>query len=528
MGKEVKTQTNLVRRGQVYYFRARIPEDLRESYGSSAEKTFSLRTKDKAEAIAKARIERLKLDQEFDHKRALLGASPVADLPDTEIERLTLIYYAKQLEDDEFIRAQGRLAGDMFDLYGKAVEKFANEDGQRVAGRSVLDGPDLEMECFLSQHGLKLARDTVLYRRVAHEFAKARKRAGDAALARQRGEVIETPRIDPALTRSAAVPREGDTLEALATYWKTQGEKRSRTEGEADSTIRRFRNVVGDLPASQIGKRHIVTFKDALLADGLAPATVRKALNLLGAIFETAVNNEKLSANPVRGVKVPAAAVSRKARVPHSLEDLEKIFRSEVFTQGKRPKAGRGEAAFWIPLIAIWSGARLDEIGQLDAVDIQDEGDAWYFNIIHDPSVGRYVKNGRSRRVPVHVELLRFGLLDYRDSVSASGSVRLFPLLSSGKGRQLTATWSQWFGRYLREVVGITESRKVFHSFRHGFKDACRVCGISQEHHDRITGHGSRSVGDNYGGEHYPLAPLAEAMGRLQYKGLDLSHLHRA
>lgn len=161
MGKDVKSQTNLVRRGQVYYFRARIPEDLRESYGGRTEIIFSLRTKDKAEASAKARIERLRVDQEFAHKRALLGASPVSELGGTEIERLTLIYYAKQLEDDEFIRAQGRLAGDMFDLYGKAVEKFTNEDGLRVAGRIVLDGPDLEMEGFLSQHGLKLARDTV-------------------------------------------------------------------------------------------------------------------------------------------------------------------------------------------------------------------------------------------------------------------------------------------------------------------------------------------------------------------------------
>lgn len=530
MENDVKSQTNLVRRGRVFYFRARIPEDLRDSFGGSTERTFSLRTSDKAEALQRVRLERLKLDQTFQQARALRDAPGVAELGDTEVERLAALYHAKQLEDDEFIRAQGRLAGDMFELYGKAVEGFTLKDAQQVA-RGVPDGVDAEMEAFLAGHGIKLVQGTKLYRKVAYAFAKARKRAGDAVLSRQRGEVVDTPSVEPPVLRTHAQLATGDTLEALLAYWKTQGEKRPNTLREADTAVRRFRELVGDVPASRIEKRHVVTFKDGLLAEGKAAPTVLKLLNLLRAIFETAAENGKLPANPARGVKVQRPKTKPKERVPFSSADLESLFRSEVFTQRKRPQGGRGEAAFWIPLIALWTGARLEEIGQLLVEDIKQENGVRFFHITDgtDNAVAdKNIKTDSSRRrVPVHAELVRCGFLEYLEDIKDTGHARLFPLLSSGEGRQLTATFSQWFGRYLRGVVKVADPRKVFHSFRHGFKDACRACGIPKEHHDVLTGHSSRDVGDGYGGENFPLEPLAGSMARLQYAGLDLSHLHK-
>lgn len=530
MDNDVKSQTNLVRRKQVYYFRARIPEDLRDSFDGRTERTISLRTSDKAEALQRARLERLKLDQAFHQARALRDAPAVSELSDTEVERLAALYYAKQLEDDEFIRAQGRLAGDMFELYGKAVEGFTLRDAQQVA-RGVPDGADSEMEAFLSGHGIKLAPGTELYRKVAYAFAKERKRAGDAVLARQSGEVIDTPFVEPPVIRTHAPLATGDTLEALLAYWRTQGEKQPNTLREADRAVRRFRELAGDVPASRIEKQHVVAFKDGLLAEGKAPPTVLKLLNLLRAIFETAAENGKLPANPARGVKVQRPKTKPKERVPFSSTDLENLFRSEVFTQGKRPQGGRGEAAFWIPLIALWTGARLEEIGQLLVEDIKQENGVRFFHITDgtdNPEAGKNIKTDSSRRrVPVHAELIRCGFLEYLAGIKDKGHARLFPLLSSSEGRQLTASFSQWFGRYLRGVVKVTDPRKVFHSFRHGFKDACRACGIPKEHHDVLTGHSSRDVGDGYGGENFPLEPLAESMKRLRYAGLDLSPLHK-
>ncbi|MCE1243130.1 MAG: hypothetical protein LWW89_07875 [Oryzomicrobium sp.] len=146
------------------------------------------------------------------------------------------------------------------------------------------------------------------------------------------------------------------------------------------------------------------------------------------------------------------------------------------------------------------------------------EQGAYYLSISDDPGSGKRLKSNSSRRrVPLHSELLRLGFLDYVRQQRDAGQLRLFPLLSSAGGRQLTSSWSQWFSRYLRDTVGIKDRRKVFHSFRHGFKEACRLSNISKEIHDQLTGHTSRDAGDNYGGEHFPLAPLVAAIEHMRY-----------
>jgi hypothetical protein len=65
---------------------------------------------------------------------------------------------------------------------------------------------------------------------------------------------------------------------------------------------------------------------------------------------------------------------------------------------------------------------------------------------------------------------------------------------------------------------GITDSRKVFHSFRHGFKDGARAV-MPEEHHDAITGHSNGSVGRSYG-QGVPLRVLAESMAKVSFEGV--------
>lgn len=539
MGKDVKDQTNLVRRDAVYYFRARVPKDLQGHYGKAAH-YYSLHTKNKAGAAELARLHRLKFDQEYAHLRALRNAALVHELSPAELERLASLYYAKMLADDEDIRARGLLmlpvpgyTGDeVFNLYGKASEGFARRDGERLA-RGDLKLPDADMDAFMDLHGIKLDPASEVYRKAAYAFTRERRRAGDAIAARHRGEPVDTPpAAAEAVIRSPSVPHREDTLDALLAYWKTQGTKRPRTLMEADTVIKRLRKITGEgLPASRVEKRHIVEYKDSRLAEGKHANTVKKETNLLHAIFQAAVDNARLPANPAHGIKLPKPKVSEKPRVPFGRNDLNALFRSPVYVAGLRPIGGAGEAAYWLPLIGLFTGARLEEIGQLETDDVRRERDIWFFHFAPegatDAPSGKHQKTTSSRRrVPLHPELFRLGFLDYVASMQKAGQRKLFPRLRSAEGRQRTASFSQWFGRYIGKL-GITDSRLVFHSSRHGFKDACRESGIPLEHHERFTGHANRSVGDSYGGDHFPLAPLAESMAKLHYDGLDLSHLYK-
>lgn len=219
---------------------------------------------------------------------------------------------------------------------------------------------------------------------------------------------------------------------------------------------------------------------------------------------------------------MPRPKVQQKARVPFDADDLNSLFSSPVFTAGFRPKGGGGDAAYWLPILGLWTGARLEELGQLLVEDVRHEAGIDYLDVCDDPGTGKRLKSESSRRrVPLHPELLRLGFLEYVRQQHTRGITRLFPDLNSSAKRQLTSSWSQWFGRYLRDFVKISDSRKVFHSFRHGFKDACRASGIPKELHDQFTGHSSRDVGDGYGGESYPLHPLSQAMAKLAYQDLE-------
>ena len=148
----------------------------------------------------------------------------------------------------------------------------------------------------------------------------------------------------------------------------------------------------------------------------------------------------------------------------------------------------------------------------------------WFFAIelggeSADGAPRKRVKTKSSkRRVPVHPALVKLGFLPFVQNQKAGGHIRLFPELTPTSYGSLTAAWSKWWGRHARTVCGITDPRKTFHSFRHGWKDAARAV-MPEEHHDAITGHSDGSVGRTYG-HGVPIKVLAESMARVRFAGV--------
>jgi integrase len=73
----------------------------------------------------------------------------------------------------------------------------------------------------------------------------------------------------------------------------------------------------------------------------------------------------------------------------------------------------------------------------------------------------------------------------------------LFPRVKCSNEVESKA-FSQWFGRHLTKL-GITAKSKVFHSFRHLFKDLCRNADLDDSAIDQICGHEPGTVGGKYG-----------------------------
>ena len=72
----------------------------------------------------------------------------------------------------------------------------------------------------------------------------------------------------------------------------------------------------------------------------------------------------------------------------------------------------------------------------------------------------------------------------------------LFPKVAPGTTGK--SAFSKWFGRYIG-AHGITDSSKVFHSFRHSFVDGLRLGGVNGEINMALLGHTDPSVHDKYG-----------------------------
>ncbi|MBU3712670.1 MAG: hypothetical protein FGM21_12885 [Limnohabitans sp.] len=202
----------------------------------------------------------------------------------------------------------------------------------------------------------------------------------------------------------------GASVDDLLVYWSGQAEKRPRTLLDAQTAVRRLKATLGDMPVTAIERRHAVAFKDALLTEGLAHATTVKNLGLVKSIFDVACSNALIGANPFKDVRLIKPSRQEKSRLPFTPQELEAIFSSPVYKLGQRPRGGAGEAAYWLPLIALYSGMRLEEIGQLCHEDIKDEGGVWFFDLVHQPEKGKTLKNASScRRVPLHPTMIERG-----------------------------------------------------------------------------------------------------------------------
>jgi integrase len=304
-----------------------------------------------------------------------------------------------------------------------------------------------------------------------------------------------------------------------------------------------FREALQEMPLRRSGRLRTATLPELVDwskghpgVEKASAETVNKLLGAVGAIAQWGRDNGLIAddvqwSNPFAKMSLPTR---RSTREPWEPDELRTLFGSPIFTGGDRPRAGGGEAAFWLPLLALFTGARLNELAPLTVADItRDEPTSVYsIHIKEAPEQGRRLKTaGSARIVPVHRELIRIGFVRFTEEVGSSSGpeARLFPLLKPGPKEGFGEAFSKWFGRFKRGL-GINNKASVFHSFRHGFKDALRRARVGEDVNDALTGHSSGSIGRSYGAKdmvrRFGLGTLADAVGEVVYPGLDLRDLH--
>lgn len=286
--------------------------------------------------------------------------------------------------------------------------------------------------------------------------------------------------------------------------------------------IRNYESKLRLMPSNryQAARRHgtndasmLLVFAEKNNEPRLSEKTVESYLGKLSEVFRWAVTEDYFGKNPAdkiirktRGVKTRA----QDDRHPFDHDDLTSIFSAEWFAHGgaKRNKGG-GLSDFrpyyyWLPLLGLYTGARLNEISQLHLTDIieYEEGKFCAFineqtittdeTKIADKAVDKSIKNDDSKRlIPIHSNLIELGFSEYIDLLKTNGHTRLFPELRYDRVKGYGKAAGAWFNeRFLGTQLKMRrDGMKTFHSFRHTLITALVDKGTPETVISAIAGH---------------------------------------
>ena len=354
--------------------------------------------------------------------------------------------------------------------------------------------------------GYELVLDQADWQTLTHDVLRAYQKSYQILQDRQAGllsvpDTATLPLPLPAVweTASAQSPINGaPSWDEIFTQWNEDRPRPLATVGEAKKYLQSFATHCNKTPA-QVAKVDVTEWlKNERATRGNSAKTLEKKGTMVGAIFSLALKDERLVKNPFAGFDykrfvAKVGAENDDLRKPFTNEELALIFSdSGIFSVTKGCGGGGYHARVWLPILALLTGGRLDELGSLLVDDVL-EGE-------YPRLIIRHAKNPNSiRHLPIHPLIVELGFLNYVNKMRASGHYKLWPgLVSKSPEKHGSEILGKWFNRFIRATWNLPAT-KVFHSFRHTFKDLCRNAGISHELHQALTGHSSQSVGDKYG-----------------------------
>ncbi len=250
----------------------------------------------------------------------------------------------------------------------------------------------------------------------------------------------------------------------------------------------------------------------------MAATTVGSYMQNLSAIFNWAERQGDwgVHRNPAQGL-----TGSRRPNVQRrgfEADELKKVFAAlEQFREDVPTK-------FWVPALAVYTGARAGEICQLRSVDVIEVDGVHCLNLSEFGPDGARVADKRlktaasERIVPLHPAIIEAGFIQFVER--QHNHDRLFPDLKAGRKGNFSHEFSKWFGRFKRGI-GFVQPSLVFHSFRHGFRDACRMADINDETSRALGGWSAINQATRYGNR--GMVPVLDrAMKKLDFDGFKL------
>lgn len=549
MATMAKKVSGLTFKGRSFYSRISVPTALQPLYGKK-ELSAALGRVSHSQAEVKHRELEAHYAALFQTQLHELGIEPTAPMAPAVPKRLPsapeLAFVAKEgaralLATDEVMRSQGAYSV----AYDAWAAVLSDLDADVTAGLAGMNMGQLfkRFEADLHSHGLKAPQDLEELRPMVYKWATAYGHALKQIQQRVQGAPVDTP--EPAAepeslkAHKMATPvvskdpgkktAEQLKLRDIFELWRDHETKRpSKTVSIAELAVRRFEAhtknpAIGTLTRAQGAEYRKQLMGDAKLTVGMASAQLVWMNIFLN--FELD-NYQRITVNPWAGLGITNSTTT--SRDEWKDPQVVQLFDSPLFKAYELPTVDRAglDAAYWVPLIGAYTGARISEIAQLLVADIKEVDGVQCYQIAVTDDEWQSIKVESSKRViPVHSELVRLGFLDYVRDMAALGAVRVFPALVVSENNGAGGGISKWFSEY-KTAAGFGPAN-VFHAWRNTVETKLQRSREGQLYIDRYLGHKPEGMGAGTYARVQP-SDLVGTASKVTYDGLRLERVYKA
>ena len=273
-----------------------------------------------------------------------------------------------------------------------------------------------------------------------------------------------------------------------------QKELREKTLIEYRNTLDLMVEIIGDLPINQLSQKHGRLLSSSLeklpprrKTDGrynqksvkqlikmevdnpMDTRTVNKLIQRCSSWLNWVIRNGYYTErNIFHGKSIPSnKGKNTITRQPFTDKQLKLIFNKGYLQRTLNSTSPCKFVFYWIGILGLHHGTRLQETSQLYISDIYPLNKIWVIDI-NDNTKDKKLKTPNSKRIiPLHQTLIDLGFLDYLHILEQNGKERLFHELTLGRDGY-TKNPSRFFNDYLRELGIKSATEKYdFHSLRH-------------------------------------------------------------
>jgi len=235
----------------------------------------------------------------------------------------------------------------------------------------------------------------------------------------------------------------------------------------------------------------------------LSDKSVNHHLQYLSALLRWGTLEELVGGNPAEGLTITKRHRDWDERFAFDIKQLNHLLTSLWLDETRIER-------LWVPLIALWSGMRQEEICQLRHCDIVEREGIHCFAVTEE--AGTVKSASAERLVPIHPHLIHLGFLD---DVWAPEKVltkeRMWPNLRKSRLCRYSNAFCKWFSRY-KTKKGFKDKRYCFHSIRHTFINEMKQREVPEPVIRQLVGHREASITLGRYGKDYELEKLNRYM----------------